>query len=238
MQDELEVFIGWDSREADAFRVAEFSLRRHSSIALIVTPLVQADLRGRGLYHRADDPLASTEFTYTRFLAPHLARTDGWAIFCDCDFLWLGDVAELLALARPDKALYCVKHSHVPTETTKMDGAIQTVYPRKNWTSLMLFNNSHPAVRRLTPDVVNRATGKFLHRMEWLADDDIGGLPETWNWLEGWSQKPARGLPKAIHYTRGGPWFPQWRGVGYADLWLRELELAERATRAITGSIP
>ena len=104
--------------------------------------------------------------------------------------------------------------------------------------SLMLCNGSHPAVRRLTPGVVNRATGKILRWMEWLADDDAGGLPETWIWLEGWSRKPAQELPKACHYTGGGPRFPQWRHVDYADLGLREFELAERGPRATAGSMP
>ena len=90
-----------------------------------------------------------------------------------------------------------------------MDGAVQTVYPRKNWSSLMLFNCDHPAVRSLTPDVVNRESGAYLHRMQWVADEDIGALPVEWNWLEGWNEKPAQGTPKVVHFTRGGPWFEQ-----------------------------
>ncbi len=227
----LRVFIGWDSREQEAYAVAEHSLRRHASIPLDVRPLRQSDLREAGLYSREADPLAATEFTYTRFLTPLLAGFQGYALFFDCDFLWTADVAELVALADPNVAVSCVQHDHRPSETTKMDGAVQTRYPRKNWSSLMLFNCAHPSTGRLDAGAVNMETGAYLHRMAWAADGEIGALPTEWNWLEGASEPPVDGRrPKAIHFTRGGPWFPQWRHVAFADLWLEELRLVhERA---------
>lgn len=218
----FRVFVGWDSREPEAYAVCAHSLQRHASITLIITPIKQQELRAQNLYWRERDPLASTEFTYTRFLTPLLAGFDGHALFCDCDFLWTGDIAELVALIDPVKAVSCVQHDHQPPEDTKMDDAVQTRYPRKNWSSLMLFNCAHPSVRQLTAETVNTQTGAYLHRMQWAADDEIGAIPETWNWLEGWSKKPASGVPKVIHYTRGGPWFEKWRDVDYAELWNAE----------------
>jgi len=215
----FRVFIGWDQREPEAYEVAKYSLVRRASVPVEVVPIKLDELRARGLYARDVDPLASTEFTYSRFLTPTLAGFSGWALFCDCDFLWLGDVGELLEHTQSAKAVYCVQHDYRPRETTKMDGAVQTVYPRKNWSSLMLFNCDHDAVRALTPQVVNRESGAYLHRMQWVADADIGALPVDWNWLEGWNERPARGTPKAVHFTRGGPWFPQWQDVDYGDLW-------------------
>jgi len=215
----FRVFIGWDQREPEAYEVAKYSLVRRASVPVEVVPIKLDELRARGLYARDVDPLASTEFTYSRFLTPTLAGFSGWALFCDCDFLWLGDVGELLGYTQSAKAVYCVQHDYRPRETTKMDGAVQTVYPRKNWSSLMLFNCDHDAVRALTPEIVNRESGAYLHRMQWVADADIGALPVDWNWLEGWNEKPARGTPKAVHFTRGGPWFPQWQDVDYGDLW-------------------
>ena len=215
----FRVFIGWDQREPEAYEVAKYSLVRRASVPVEVVPIKLDELRARGLYARDVDPLASTEFTYSRFLTPTLAGFSGWALFCDCDFLWLGDVGELLEHTQSAKAVYCVQHDYRPRETTKMDGAVQTLYPRKNWSSLMLFNCDHDAVRALTPQVVNRESGAYLHRMQWVADADIGALPVDWNWLEGWNEKPARGTPKAVHFTRGGPWFPQWQDVDYGDLW-------------------
>ena len=215
----FRVFIGWDQREPEAYEVAKYSLVRRASVPVEVVPIKLDELRARGLYARDVDPLASTEFTYSRFLTPTLAGFNGWALFCDCDFLWLGDVGELLGYTQSAKAVYCVQHDYRPRETTKMDGAVQTVYPRKNWSSLMLFNCDHDAVRALAPEVVNRESGAYLHRMQWVADADIGALPVDWNWLEGWNEKPALGTPKAVHFTRGGPWFPQWQDVDYGDLW-------------------
>lgn len=229
MSEALRVFIGWDQREPEAYEVARFSLERRASIPLDITPIKQPELAAQGLYWRERDPLAATEFTYTRFLTPALAGYRGRALFCDCDFLWLADVAEFIACASAPKAVYCVQHDHRPPERTKMDGAVQTVYPRKNWSSLMLFDCAHPSVRSLTPDVVNTESGAYLHRLQWVADDDIGTLPVEWNWLEGWNEKPLTGTPKAIHFTRGGPWFEQWRSVDYADLWLAERSAMDRA---------
>jgi hypothetical protein len=221
---ELRIYIGWDSREPEAFAVAEFSLKQRTSIPLVVHPLKQDELREGSLYWREIDPLAATEFTYTRFLVPALTGFEGFALFCDCDFLWLGDVAELLQHATGDRAVWCVKHDHRPTETVKMDGTPQTVYPRKNWSSLMLLNCAHASTRRLVPEVVNSASGAYLHRMQWADDAEVGGLPVEWNWLEGWNERPSSGAPKAIHFTRGGPWFKNWQHVEFGDLWLKEFE--------------
>jgi hypothetical protein len=232
MADPFRIFIGWDSREPEAYDVAEYSLKRRASIPVDVAPIKLGELCARGLYTRAVDPLASTEFTYSRFLTPALAGFSGWALFCDCDFLWLGDVAGLFPYMLERKAVFCVQHDYRPKETVKMDGAVQTVYPRKNWSSLMLFNCGHPSVRKLTPELVNRESGAYLHRMQWASDHEIGALPVEWNWLEGWSEKPLRGTPKAVHYTRGGPWFPQWQDVDYGDLWRAEFEAVRRSARA------
>ncbi len=226
------VYVGWDSREDIAYQVCQHSMLRNASVPLDIKRLVQKDLRAQGIYSRGEDPLSSTEFTYTRFLVPHLAGYRGWALFCDCDFLWLGDVKDLIALIDERYAVMCVHHDHRPPEKTKMDGAVQTVYPRKNWSSMILYNCGHPANAALTPEVVSSETGAFLHRFSWLADDLIGEVGETWNWLDGWCEKPADGPPNVVHHTRGGPWFDNWQHVDYADLWLAEKDLYEASAKA------
>ena len=228
MTKSFRIFIGWDEREPTAYQVAKFSLERRSSIPVEVTPIKLDELREKKLYWRQQDPLASTEFTYSRFLTPKLAGYRGWALFCDCDFLFLSDIAGLAAYAKGEKAVHCVQHDYRPSETTKMDGAVQSVYPRKNWSSLMLFNCEHPSVRGLTPEIVNSESGAYLHRMQWVKDGDIGALPVEWNWLEGWNTKPASGTPNAVHFTRGGPWFEQWQNVDYGELWLAERAKLQR----------
>jgi len=220
----VKIFVGWDSGEPEAYDVCRSSLIRHASTALEIVPIIQQDLRGQILYSREADPLASTEFTYTRFLVPHLVNFQGWAVFCDCDFLWTRDVSDLYACRDDRFAVMCVQHDYQPTENLKMNGQTQTTYPRKNWSSLMLLNCNHPATRRLTVDRVNTESGAYLHRFQWAKDTEIGALDPTWNWLEGWDIPNRDGLPGAIHYTRGGPWFENWQDVDYADLWLAEYE--------------
>jgi len=217
---ELSVYIGWDSREDIAYQVAKESLIENASIDVDVHPIKLQDLVDRGVYTRSVDPLASTEFTYSRFFTPWLADYKGWALFCDCDFLFFGDVADLLQYCNEDHAVACVHHDYTPKEGVKMDGKIQTTYPRKNWSSFMLFNCAHPSTRNLAPELINAETGAFLHRLQWAADSEIGEIPEEWNWLEGWSAKPSAGFPKGVHYTNGGPWFKNWQDVEYADKWL------------------
>ena len=229
MQQGFRIFVGHDGRHDEAYEVCRFSLARRSSTALEIAPLKLHELRANGIYWRPDDPLASTEFTYSRFLVPHLANYSGWALFCDNDFLWLSDIAALVALVDPSKSVLCVQHAHQPPETLKMDNKPQSVYPRKNWSSLMLFNCGHPDTARLTPDVVNREPGSYLHQMRWTDDALIGALPNDWNWLEGSDGGFPGELPRAIHYTRGGPWLEQWRSTRFANLWLAEREAMQRA---------
>ncbi|MDP6352317.1 MAG: glycosyltransferase [Alphaproteobacteria bacterium] len=222
MTETIPVYVGWDPRQDIAYQVCRHSLLARASWPVTVSPLTQDHLRATGFYWRDEDPLASTAFTYTRFLVPTVAGFEDWALFCDSDFLWLGDVAELWALRDPRYAVMCVQHDYRPPETLKMDGRLQTRYPRKNWSSLMLVNCGHPANGPLTAVMANRESGRFLHRFKWLDDSLIGALPEKWNWLEGWCAKPQVGTPRAIHYTRGGPWFADWQDVDYAEDWFDE----------------
>jgi len=220
-----KVFVGYDSREDIAWQVCRHSLYRHCEDHLQVAPLRQSVLRELGLYTRPIDAAASTEFSLTRFLTPYLAAQSGWAIFCDCDFLFTTDVLGVLQGLDPAKALYCVQHEYTPYFQVKMDGKKQASYPRKNWSSFMVFNCDHPNVKSLTPEVVNSASPAFLHRFEWVGDESaIGALDLDWNFLEGEYPKPLR-TPRVIHYTNGGPWFEEWQNCDYADLWLHERDL-------------
>ena len=217
----MKIFIGWDKREDIAFKVCQESLARHSSEYLSITPIKQHEMRERNLYWREPDPLSSTDFTFTRFLTPYLAGYKGWAIFMDCDFLWRGDVAGVLDYVDNRKAVICVQHKYKPKEETKMDGAVQHQYPRKNWSSLMLINCEHDDVmQNLTMQTVNIATGMYLHRFRWTTDECIGELPIAYNYLEGWHTKQDCPNPVAVHMTRGGPWFKDWQHVEYAEEWL------------------
>lgn len=226
----FKVFIGYDSREDIAYQVARYSLLRHASGDVTVHAIRQPAVRELGLYTRPADASASTEFSLTRFLTPYLAaQTSGWTLFTDCDFLFTADIRGVLAGLDPAKAVYVVQHEYDPAHDIKMDGKKQTRYPRKNWSSFMLFNNAHPDVRALTPEIVNSATPAFLHRFDWVQDQShIGALDLDWNFLQGEYPKPAT-TPRVVHFTNGGPWFAEWKNVDYADLWLAE-EAAYLAT--------
>ena len=220
----MKVFVGYDPREDIAYQVCKHSIvSRNEKIE--VRPLIQKELREQGYYDRPIDKLASTEFTFTRFLVPELCNFNGWAVFMDCDMILQTDIAELFAQADDKYAVMCVKHDYTPKEGTKMDGKAQTVYPRKNWSSVMLFNCGHPSNQNLNVELVNDPdiTGKYLHRFSWLKDEEIGELKPEWNWLAGWYKEPDDGKPKLIHYTEGGPWFENYRTCKYHVAWKKEL---------------
>ena len=220
----MKVFIGYDTREDIAYQVCKHSIQSRNT-NVDIRPLKQEELRKAGWYSRSTDRLASTEFTFTRFLVPELCNFTGWALFCDCDIIFLDDVANLFSLADEKYAVMCAKHSYTPTHSIKMDGKTQTVYPRKNWSSVMLFNCGHPSNKKLDMDTVNshELNGSYFHRFQWLKDEEIGEFSHEWNWLTDWYQEPKDGKPKALHYTEGGPWFENYRNCEYHNEWKLEL---------------
>lgn len=209
------IYIGWDSREDIAYTVAKHSMEMMSR-DVNVKPLKLHELRDDGIYTRSVDKLGSTEFTFTRFLVPYLNDYNGWALFTDCDVLALDDMNKLFELADDKYAVMCVKHDYTPSETMKMDGQQQTIYPRKNWSSVVLWNCAHPSNSVVTPELVNTESGMYMHRFMWLKDEEIGEIPYQWNYLVGWYQSKD---PKLVHYTEGGPWFEEYRSCEYSKEW-------------------
>ena len=230
----INVYIGYDRRQDESknypdlvnppYSVARYSILKNykgDENDLTIQPIKLQDQIDAGLYWREEDPLASTEFTYSRFLTPYLNNYDGIAVFVDSDFLWQCDIRELLEYYDEKYSVMCVKHEYDPPEKTKMDGCVQTHYPRKNWSSMMVFNCSHDDCKNLSVENVNTKEAKYLHRMRWTGDDNIGSIPPTYNWLEGWYNGNID--PKVIHYTRGGPWHETWDG-DYGDTWIKQYE--------------
>lgn len=215
----LNVYIGYDPNETVAYHVLAHSILRRASIPVSIAPLMRSQLGA--MYRRERGPTESTEFSLTRFLVPALSEFRGWSLFIDCDMLCLADVAELAAVIPQagDKAVLVCQHDYVPRTERKFLDQVQTKYPRKNWSSLMLFNNER--CRALTPDYVNAASGLELHRFQWTEDARIGSLPLEWNWLVGeYEHTPAA---KIVHYTLGGPYFDDYRDCDYASEWREEL---------------
>jgi lipopolysaccharide biosynthesis glycosyltransferase len=211
----IKVYVGYDPREDIAYRVCRYSILKHCPNAEVI-PLTKPNV-----YTRPRDEQGSTEFTFTRFLIPYLNNYQGWALYVDCDFLFTEDVSKLFALADEQYSVMVVKHDYRPRANTKMDGQVQYQYPRKNWSSLILWNCSK---NKLDPDLVNTASGQYLHRFQWLDDNQIGSIDKEWNWLVGWYKE---GTPKALHYTEGGPWFKNYEFCEYHEIWnkyLKELD--------------
>tara|TARA_Y100000389_G_scaffold203712_1_gene253144 strand:- start:1132 stop:2892 length:1761 start_codon:yes stop_codon:yes gene_type:complete len=215
----LKIFIGWDSREDIAYQVCKQSILNHASVPVDIIPLKLKQLRRDGIYTRPADNLASTEFTFTRFLIPELCEFNGWALFIDCDFIFLEDIKNLFDQVNNEYAVMCAHHDYTPKPGIKMDGQQQHIYPRKNWSSCVLFNCSHPSNKICTSDWLNNITknGAFFHRFSWLKNKEIGKISHEWNWLVGWYKEPKDGNPKALHYTEGGPWFSEYYNCEYAS---------------------
>ncbi len=232
MKTPLRILIGYDSRERVAYDVCVQSLLDHASVPLAIEPLDERRLRHAGLYRREwtyedgqyydtrDQKPFSTWFSFTRFLTPSLCQWRGVALFCDCDFLWRSDVAELFALHDSSYAVQVVQHNHRPEETVKMEGQAQTRYLRKNWSSLMLFHAAHPSNLMLTPDRVNMERGQYLHAMGWLEPHEIGALPIGWNYLVGTNTSKDDANPDAVHFTLGVPTMPGREHDEYAREWI------------------
>lgn len=221
----LNVYIGYDRREPVAYHVLAHSILRHASIPVAITPVKLEQLKD--LYTRQRGPTESTEFSLTRFLVPALSGFRGWSVFMDCDMLCRVDFRGLeVEIGRhADKAVLVCKHDYVPKTERKFLNQVQTKYPRKNWSSLMVFNNER--CRALSPDYVNAASGLELHRFQWTQDALIGELQLDWNWLV--DEYPYKADAKIVHYTLGGPWFSEYRDCHYADEWRNELNLLQFA---------
>ena len=217
----FNVYIGYDEREDIAAQVCKHSIVRRTD--QICPPEVEF-LKSENLpeFVRPREPNQSTDFTYTRFMIPFLERyRDTFSVFCDCDFLFQADVMDLVLSVDKSKAISVVKHpAYIPTTQIKMDGIPQHSMPRKNWASLIVFNNQHPANKRLSLDYVNNVMpGRRLHVFDWLDDGDIGSIPLDWNALDNYYLLQS---PKAIHYTDGGPWFDNYKHTMYSQQWWDE----------------
>lgn len=208
----LRLFIGFDSHETVAFHVAAFSFMRRSSVPVSITGLRREQLP------ITREQEGSTEFTFTRFLVPWLCGFEGMAVFTDCDVLCRVDIADIVNGIADHHAVSVVKHDYTPKQEAKFRGQEQTAYKRKNWSSVMVFNN--PLCVVLTPDYVNRATGLELHQFKWLRDWQIGALEKSWNHLVGeYAPNPNA---RIAHFTLGTPCFAKYRECEFAREWFDE----------------
>lgn len=237
------IWVGFDKRHAVASAVCRHSILRRLTQQIPVRGVVLDDLRAAGVYTRPTEirPAAdglhselfdvisehsmSTEFAISRFLTPWLAGS-GWAVFMDCDEMARVNLVRLFEILDPRFAVMCVKHQHKPETNVKMDGQTQTVYPRKNWSSVMAFNCDHPANAALTVKLINQVPGRDLHGFCWLKDEHIGELSPKWNYLVGHTQlyeAHDEHTPAIVHWTDGYPLLKGYEQAEYADEFHAEL---------------
>jgi len=214
----LRIFIGYDPNELAAYHVLCHSIIRHSSEPVSITPLKLSQLP----MTRPRDPRQSTEFAFSRFLVPYLCNFEGYALFMDCDMLCRSNISELFDYMDNSKSVMVVKHDYTPKTERKFLDQIQTKYPMKNWSSVMLFNNAKCHV--LNPRYVNTSSGLALHQFHWTQPELIGELPAEWNHLVGeYDTNPKSHL---VHYTLGGPYFTGFEHCEYSEEWFAEFEAA------------
>ena len=209
----IKIVVGFDQREAVAYHTFTQSIIEKSTLPVSFIPLAIQTLAD----YKESHTDKSNDFIYSRFLTPYLMKFNGWAIFADGDMVCLSDIKELWDLKDESKALLVVKHDYKTKSHQKYLGNINENYPRKNWSSVILWNCNHPKHKILTPHFIANQTGKYLHRFSWLQDDDIGELPKEWNWLA--TEYPANTHAKLIHYTLGTPCFKDYRNSEMSELW-------------------
>lgn len=220
------VFVGYDAVEDAAAKMLCYSIKSRTKMDIPVIPIVRDELLVFNHCNRPIDPAGSTQFSITRFLVPYLMNYNGVGIFFDCDMLITRDIQEMFDLFDSQYAVQVPKHDYTPKTTKKMGGMPQTVYPRKNWSAVVIYNCDHPSTQALTNEVVETATPKFLHRFEWLKDEEIGGIPLEYNFLVG--EKEQQDLPFNVHHTLGAPIFRDCQDVDYADYWKSEFKATFR----------
>ena len=213
MTEKINIVVGFDQRESVAYHTFTQSIIEKSSLPVAFIPLAINTLKGYEETHTDK----SNDFIYSRFLTPYLNDFKGWAIFADGDMICQADIKELWDLRDESKALLVVKHDYQTKAHQKYLGNINENYPRKNWSSIILWNCAHTKHKILTPDFITNQTGKYLHRFSWLDDADIGELPPEWNWLA--IEYPENRKAKLIHYTLGTPCFKDYENTEMSDIW-------------------
>jgi len=221
MKDIIPIFIGYDPREAVAYHTCVNSIIRHATQPVAIHP-VALNLFAEYKETHGDN---SNHFVYTRFLVPWLMHWSGWAIFIDGDMIVRDDIAKLWNLRQSNKDVMVVKHDYKTRMPVKYMGAKNEDYPRKNWSSVILWNCSSFPNRKLTPEFIQNATGSLLHRFTWLDDDRIGSLPVEWNWLP--DEFGPNENAKLLHYTLGTPCFNEFKDTPMAEVWHQEHQLTD-----------
>lgn len=187
------VFIGMDTRQPLAYYTAQHSLVKNATTPVAVTPLA--------FHAMPTDNRGLTEFTYSRYLVPHLTGYQGYGLFIDSDMLVTGDVTELFAAVRQAEERH-------PVWVVPKQGKLKFEEP-----AVMLFDCELCA--DLTLDWVESKQGVDVG---WAAS--VGALPQDWHFLVGYEEHDPKAMaPALLHFTQGLPCFPETASSPYKHLW-------------------
>jgi lipopolysaccharide biosynthesis glycosyltransferase len=212
----IPIFIGYDPKESIAFHICVNSIIQNTKQPVNIIPLSLSLLNDYKEIHSD----SSNDFTYSRFLVPYLMKFENWAIFLDGDMIIKEDISNLWNYKDETKDVMVVKHDYTTKSNAKYLSNKNEDYPRKNWSSVMIFNCQNYPTRKLTPEYIEKSTGAHLHRFQWTSDDRVGALPAEWNWLP--DEYGANSDAKLLHYTLGTPCFHEFATTTMADEWHRE----------------
>jgi lipopolysaccharide biosynthesis glycosyltransferase len=218
----IPLVVGFDQKEAIAYHVFCQSVLDKSTQPVSFIPLAKNTLNKYYETHKD----GSNEFIYSRFLTPYLLGYSGWAIYADGDMVCLEDISKLwnVRVEHKEKAVLVVQHDYKTKAAIKYLGNKNENYPRKNWSSLVLWNCEHPKNKILTPEFIQKSTGSFLHRFSWLEESEIGELKKEWNWLA--LEYPDNREAKLIHYTLGTPCFKDYSEGAMSVIWFEAFRRA------------
>ena len=209
----LKVFVGFDEKEAVVFHTCVQSIIEHCKVPVSIHPL---NLKMFQNYKETHSD-GSNNFIYSRFLVPYLNNFDGKALFLDGDMIVNDDLNNLFEQFDDKYAVQVVKHDYKTKYPVKYLGHKNDDYPKKNWSSVILFNCSHPKNKILTPKLIESAKGSYLHRFSWLDDKEVGEISKEWNYLV--LEYPETTKAKIFHYTVGAPCFSDFNYGKEATIW-------------------
>ena len=213
MSDVIDLIVGFDQKEAVAYHTFVQSVIENASNPVRFMPLNMKSLKEYSEKHND----GSNEFIYSRFLVPHLMNFKGWAIYVDGDMICVEDIKKLWDLRDEKYAVQVVQHDYQTKVKKKYWGNKNENYPRKNWSSVVIWNCEHEKHKILSPNFIQNQTGSFLHRFHWLNDDEIGDIDKKWNWLA-MEYEEKKGI-NLIHYTIGTPCFKEYSNEAFSSYW-------------------
>ncbi len=201
----VNIFVAATEDQMLAVKVLEYSIRKHASLNVRVTPLHRC---GIDIPTPQDaENLPRTPFSFQRFLIPEIIGHTGHAIYLDSDMQVFQDIRKLWTLPMADSSVMAVG---------------DTGSQRRPQFSVMLLNCSALQwdIRRIIESLdKHEYTYEDLMQRMIVAERIRADIPPCWNSLERFDPQQTA----LLHYTdmTTQPWVSRDNPNGY--LWVRDL---------------